>query len=469
MSISSRPFTIQYPPVLNETILSYLPPYNLKNMTASDQKDFEAEFYLQRPAAKAVPQSWKLLVENLISTLERLSGAVLPPANELQSDEARYLDIVKKNQKVLFDMLEAYFEGTAQGDCTPLFNSLIMHFCVASQYYSIDSPAAEAIIGRIFKSKNAEVFLNYLMQSDFKIIADEKVWFQFVYNAILDDVPGSLLLRLIQMGKKENQFLTPKALSVFNVFSTIYNPAHRPVDYYNVGLVFTTPLLLALKTDKRSDIVLLLIEEFPQDINPTLAALNKIKGQKRFRNLDLSPAAKYRYENQQQAIASKTRVLMILDTYAKKHEIPLSSQDKEDSLNEIKQQLRDFKNPIHCLDMYDLHIHACYINNHYRPKLDSFLRVVSVGMASSYANTKKDFINSIRTRIYDILTAGEYVGSFNNPAQYLEICKASYDHPVFSDIHDKHGVDTNVKLRLKTRITEIEKTLNPVLLTKSIS
>lgn len=108
----STPFTMPYPEVLDDLILSYLPPYDLKrlgnqkklknhlqkSLAADKVLDFEIIFFLHKLAAEKFKQSFALLTQNLLDlTLEQSTKIQCEHLDLFFKSEEEWIDKHKKH------------------------------------------------------------------------------------------------------------------------------------------------------------------------------------------------------------------------------------------------------------------------------------------------------------------------------------------------------------------------------------
>jgi hypothetical protein len=120
-------------------------------------------------------------------------------------------------------------------------------------------------------------------------------------------------------------------------------------------------------------------------------------------------------------------------------------------LSHLREVISKFTTLEECFDIYEKQIKSKYVNHHVHPNYDYIASTVF--KASEYNRTKKEFIEMLRERAFNIVISTAFTIKYK--VNCRDACQKLLSHPIFSDEHDKMGVDIQFKNKIQDRITEI--------------
>lgn len=419
------PLTHEFPDEINELIISYIPHGSIKQLLQSKTKDFEEQINIQKHAKAITEKTSDDLLPNLIQTLQKI------PEAKLETDEksnAVYADLCEINKDTIEKSIKKFLKNKEFTNEEKTFiQDCIMHFC-----FQFPESAGELLNLYIdIDLEGKEFILDYLIEhgADVNVKKDFRDLSTLDF-ALLIEEPSHRIINLVNHNAEFS-------------FCIAYN--YRPLD-----LTFSTLTFSALVSDY--DTFLYLAKRHPENISSTFKAIKLMKDNvDKLSHFPLEVRKRAFKFDKQSVENAYAKLLMLSNESEIKTDFQISSDDAKFMLSIIKSSVKKSDSLEKCFEIYEKHAKTNYINF---VAYERFSYYSSFFYSPYYPSQKLQFFELLRERFYEILVSTEYTTKMKS-LEYHRNCLKVCAHDIFSDTHDMKGVNTQFKVRIKERISEV--------------
>ncbi len=410
----SVPFTPSFNPDLEKIILDYLPLDQLKELSESSSTNLYDQVRIQRPAKYKAMQGYKALLQELARTLEEVGSTTIDITVAEETPRAyqtKYFDLCGNFSHLFRKAILEYDPETSTLD----FN--LIKKCIAF-YCSIQS------------NNNVTSLLNdiYLNPKNVDVIRE-----LFPYVKIPD---GNYLMRLIAF-KFPLEMIKELGIKLFHYRYSIFYSDHYGWNFSDMRININPILCACIHPDPET--LSFFVTKYGRDgVADTLKSLNVLK------KFGYTSELWFFDKNDFEKLCNEAPSKLLK---AAKH---LSLDKKEVSVC-LQGIIKSANHPKKYEQIYEDHIKEPYL--HYRSSHSLFKK--------PYTSVKIQFIEAIQKGICDYFTNINILDYFlqnNNIAEYRASCHEMLQKDIFSQAHEKNGVNPQWRRQLAKRLTEIDET-----------